>query len=210
VFFNLQFRFAIHFQVVVLQVVSPCSDVVGHQRFVRPCCPHLEDDDVRGTTDQILVMRQNKEKCFEYGVDLYKLFIEFRQAFDSINRKAMLTALKKFKISQKLIRLVEVTLKDSRAKVLRAGRTSRNFEITSGVRQGDSLSAVLFNLALHKAVKELNLRGTIIYKTKQTCAYADDTALVARNMDSLKETFNILEEKNRIVVLRINEQKQNI
>jgi len=98
------------------------------------------------------------ENCFEYGVDLYMLFIDFWQAYDSINRRVMLIALKKFKIPQKLIRLVKVTLKDSRPKVLIAGRTSRNFEITSGVRQGDSLSAVLFNLALHEAMKELNLR----------------------------------------------------
>jgi sorting nexin-29 len=116
----------------------------------------------RGTTDQIFVMKQNMEKCFEYGVDLCMLLIDFWQAFDSINRRVVLIALKKFKIPQKLIRLVKVTLKDSRAKVLIAGRTSRNFEITSGVRQGDSLSAVLFNLVLHEAMKELNLRGTII------------------------------------------------
>jgi hypothetical protein len=64
---------------------------------------------------------------------------------------------KKFKIPPKLIRLVEVTLKDSRAKVLIAGGTGRNFEITFGVKQGDSLSAILFNLALHEAMKELNL-----------------------------------------------------
>jgi hypothetical protein len=109
----------------------------------------------------------------------------------------MLIALIKFKIPQKLIRLVEVTLKDSRAKIFIASRTSRNFKITSGVRQGDSLSAVLFNLAPHEAMKELNLRGTIINKTKQTCAYADDIALVSRNMDSLKEMFNILEDKRK-------------
>jgi lipopolysaccharide/colanic/teichoic acid biosynthesis glycosyltransferase len=65
----------------------------------------------------------------------------------------------------------------------------------------------LFNLALHEAMKEHNLRGTIIYKTKQACAYAE-IALVARNMDSLKEMFNILEEKSSIVGLRINEKKK--
>jgi hypothetical protein len=131
----------------------------------------------------------------------------YGQAFDSINRRAMLIALKKFKIPQQLIRLVEVTLKDSRAKVLIAGRTSRNFDITCEVRQGDSLSAVLFNLALHEAMKELNLRGTIIYKTKQACAYADDITLVARNVDSLKEMFNFLERKKQNCGIRINEQK---
>jgi hypothetical protein len=56
-------------------------------------------------------------------------------------------------------------------------------------------------------MKELNLRWTIIYKTKQASAYGDDIALVAWNMDSLQEMFNILQEKSRIVGLWINEQK---
>jgi hypothetical protein len=50
-------------------------------------------------------------------------------------------------------------------------------------------------------MRELRLGGTIIYKSKQTCAYADNIVLVAHNLDSL------LEEKSRIVGLTINEGK---
>jgi hypothetical protein len=55
---------------------------------------------------------------------------------------------------------------------------------------------------------ELRLGGTIIYKSKQACAYVDDNVLVARNLDSLVEMFNTLEEKGRIVGLTINEGKK--
>ena len=57
----------------------------------------------------------------------------------------------------------------------------KSFGISSGVRQGDELSAVLLNWALDKKLKELNLGGNIIYKSKEVCAYADHIALIARN-----------------------------
>jgi hypothetical protein len=31
-------------QVVVFCIVTPCSDVVGYQRFGRPCCPYLQGE----------------------------------------------------------------------------------------------------------------------------------------------------------------------
>jgi sorting nexin-29 len=56
-------------------------------------------------------------------------------------------------------------------------------------------------------MKELRIGGTIIYRTKQVCAYADDIELVGRNLDWLMEMFDILEEKSRALGLRINEGK---
>lgn len=161
----------------------------------------------RGTTDQIFAMRQCMEKCYEYNIDLHMLFIDFQQAFDSINRRKMLKALEGFGIPKKLIKLVNMTMEGSQAKAYIGGKTSEAFKITTGVRQGDSLSAVLFNLCLHEAMKELRLEGTIVHKSTQTYAYADDIVLMARNMDSLKEIFKILEQKSKNIGLRINERK---
>ena len=37
-------------------------------------------------------------------------------------------------------------------------------------------------MALDKVIKELKLNGNILYKSKQACVYADDIALIARNV----------------------------
>jgi len=45
------------------------------------------------------------EKHNEHGLDLYMLFIDFKQAFDSINMERLFEAMDKMGIPQKLIRL---------------------------------------------------------------------------------------------------------
>jgi hypothetical protein len=39
-------------------------------------------------------MRQSTEKFYEDGIDLKKLFIDFRQAFDSVKGKVILNAMR--------------------------------------------------------------------------------------------------------------------
>ena len=38
------------------------------------------------TTDNIFIMQQILEKCYEYNIEMYILFIDFKQAFDSGDR----------------------------------------------------------------------------------------------------------------------------
>lgn len=101
----------------------------------------------RGTVDQHFVVRQIMEKCYEYDVDLYMLFIDFKQAFGSINREKLYEALHRFRIPTKLIKLANMTMKNTMASIKIGGKTGDAIEFNKGVKQGDSLSAVLFNIA---------------------------------------------------------------
>jgi hypothetical protein len=58
-----------------------------------------------------------------------------------------------YSIPKKLVRLVEMIMKDSDTKTI-VGNVSKSFNVMHRVRQGDGLSAVLLNLALDKVFKE--------------------------------------------------------
>jgi sorting nexin-29 len=66
---------------------------------------------------------------------------------------------------------------------------------TFGVRQGDALACLLFNIDLEKVIRDLgiNQRGTIFYKSVQILAYADDTDIIGRAQKAMKEAFTNLE-----------------
>ena len=61
----------------------------------------------------------------------------------------------RFGIPRKIERRVKMTLEGAQVKVIVDGKISAPFTIDKGVRQGDGLSATLFNLTLHKAAKNL-------------------------------------------------------
>jgi hypothetical protein len=41
----------------------------------------------RSTTDNIFIMRQILEKCYEYKIEIHVLFIDFKNIFDSVDRQ---------------------------------------------------------------------------------------------------------------------------
>lgn len=71
----------------------------------------------------------------EYGTDLHILFMNFKQAFDFIDRAKICEVFSELKRPKKLTHLVIMTLKGTRAKVSIQGSTTKDFEIRAGVRR---------------------------------------------------------------------------
>ena len=86
-------------------------------------------------------------------------------------------------------------------------KLSDNFSFNAGVRQGDGLSAVLFNLALHTVVDAVNQGGTIFEKSSQICAFADDIAIVTRGKQTMNQIYEILKREAARVGLKVNIDK---
>ena len=159
------------------------------------------------TTDNIFIMQQILEKCYEYNIKMHVLFIDFKQAFDSVDRQKTIQILQELRLPNKLIRLIEMTLQNTEASVKIENRTSKPFSTSSGVHQGDPLSVTIFNLILESVIKKLILRGNICLKLKQIVAYADDVALLTRSLKALKEIFHKLQNEATLVGLNINKDK---
>jgi hypothetical protein len=54
----------------------------------------------RSTTDQTFMLRHIIEKTYMFNVDIHQLFIDYKQAYDSINRKQMYKIMKEFGIPE--------------------------------------------------------------------------------------------------------------
>ena len=95
----------------------------------------------------------------------------------------------------------------SRATLRVDNQYTPTFPITSGVRQGDALSSILFDLVLEAITWKLNTTGHIGTKSTQIFAYADDVAILSRNKNALKDALGNIESEARERGPLINENK---
>jgi hypothetical protein len=132
--------------------------------------------------DQIFVVRQILEKCYEHDVDILMLFEDFKQAYDSVYRKKLNEILYRFGIPGKLVRLIKISLTHTRGKVVIQGSTTDDFKVDRGLKQGDVISTILFNTVLQYVISRLTItpKGTTFNRMTQCIAYADDIVLLGK------------------------------
>ncbi|XP_072377719.1 uncharacterized protein [Diabrotica undecimpunctata] len=92
----------------------------------------------KSTTDAIHTVKQIMEKAYGYKIEVELPFIEFQQAFDSINIAKLLTAMREMRIHNKLRPLIKMTMSKTVVTVKTQEGDTEEFVINKGVRQGDS------------------------------------------------------------------------
>lgn len=130
----------------------------------------------RSTLDPLFTVRQVQEKCWEYNIDIYQLFVDFKQAYDSIDRERLYTVLLDFNIPHKLVRLIRTTMMNSRCTVKITQAQTNTFEVSQGLKQGDGLATALFILALESIIRNtpVDVNAMVTSKSRQIVGYADD------------------------------------
>jgi hypothetical protein len=101
-----------------------------------------------------------------------------------------------------------MTLANTNNKVKIQGKLSPSFETVVGLRQGNSLSTLLFNLCMEKIIRNLKINpgGTTRNRTRQFLAYADDEVILGRSVGYKTETL----EKMAAVAPQIGLKMNNI
>ncbi|CAG9560965.1 unnamed protein product [Danaus chrysippus] len=145
------------------------------------------------------------EKCIKYLKN--NKASDFKQAFDSVNRHKIFDAMRLLGIPSKLVRLVEATMCNSKSVVAIQNDISDPFEIRSGVRQGDALSTVVFNLTLEAAIRNVGVKGLLDYNKSQLAAYADDIVITSRSQSSMIRHTTTLQMEAAKYGLMVNASK---
>ena len=78
-----------------------------------------------------------------------------------------------------------------------------------GLRQGDSVSTLLFNLCMEKIIRNvrINQGGTIYNRTRQCLAYADDVVILGRSEGYIKKTLEEMVAITQQIGLQMNDTK---
>ena len=82
------------------------------------------------------------------------------------------------------------TYDDNKSSILLNGVSTDWFNVTSGVRQGDTLSPILFSLFINElaiGIKNLNLGIDIGGKQISILLYADDIVLMSDSEENLQQ-----------------------
>jgi hypothetical protein len=99
-------------------------------------------------TGQLLIIHsafiKYVRKEWEYNEAMQQLFIDFKKAYDSFRGEDLYNILiKKFGISMKLLRLIEMCLNETYSRVHEGKHLSDMFPIKNGLKQGDALSPTI-------------------------------------------------------------------
>jgi len=164
----------------------------------------------RSTIDQIFILRLILQKMREFNKEVHMIFIDVKKAYDCIHCESLMSILKQYGLLLKLINLIKASAMNTEIKIQVGNSLSTAAQVKTGLRQGDALSPILFNLALEKVVQSTSFEhgGVQIGETKiSLLAYADDLVLLAENKEELIEQTQELLEAAKRVGLEINVEK---
>jgi sorting nexin-29 len=163
----------------------------------------------KSTIDQLFTVRLILEKFWEYKIDGHQIFVDFKQAYDKIKRKNLYKIMLYFGIPEKLIRLTKATMEDSAVYVKIQTELTEQTTTRNGLKQRDGLALLRFNIVLEYVIRKSNINTdrTLIYKSIQIAAYADNVNIMARTQQDLKNTYILLEQNAKKVGPQINTTK---
>ncbi len=150
-------------------------------------------------------LNQNKQICCA--------FIDFKKAFDFVNRDLLFYKLLVNKIDGKFFNAVKQMYTNTEACVKVNDMFTDWFKTDSGVKQGDCLSSSLFNLYINdlaKEIKNLNKGVKIADENVGVLFYADDLVVIAENEDNLTEAMQIVQKYCVKWRIQINQEKSQV
>ena len=153
-----------------------------------------------GAKDQLLINKLLTEDCKTRHKSLSMAWVDYQKGYDSVPHGWLLQCLQMHKISPVLCKFLSCVMKSWRTSMVLSCGTStiktRLMQIRRGIFQDDSLSPLLFSMALNPLSKELNRTSygyrmttghgkTAKHQLISHLLYMDDLKLYGRNFNQL-------------------------
>ena len=168
------------------------------------------------TTDHLFILKTLINKYVgKMKKNLYVCFVDFKKAFDSVDRKALIHKIIKKGIGGKFFELIKNMYSNTEFSCKSGNYYSDPFIGTLGVKQGDSLSPTLFNIFIDDIAScfeenpETEPAKIGNFKLNHLL-YADDLVLISESSSGLQHCVNALESYCTRWSLSMNTQKTKV
>ena len=131
------------------------------------------------------------------GKRIYVLLLDATKAFDKVSYKVLFDILLKKNVCPRIVNLLYYMYSNQLCHVKWGDETSASFSISNGVKQGGVISPLLFSLYIDELfllLKQSGIGCHVGLTYAGAFGYADDIALVAPSLSSLKQMISICEE----------------
>ena len=165
-----------------------------------------------GTREAIFCLNNAIQTYHEKEKEIYACFIDYAKAFDSVQHEEIIQCLERAGIDGKDIRTITNLYWHQKAAIKSQGEPSSYIEIKKGVRQGCVLSPYLFNLYTEFIFRKTEqLPGISIGgRNINNLRYADDTVLLAEDINKLQDIVDQVKENSLEKGLRMNTSKTKV
>ena len=162
--------------------------------------------------DHLHAVNQLIEKCAVYKIPLDVGLVDYNKAFDSVEIPDVIEALQEQGVNPVYVNVLKHIYKQAKS-FIRLHKDSKPFQVSRGVRQGDTSSPKLFTACLEKVFRKLNWsrRGILIDgEYLSHLRFADDIIIFTRNIAELHEMLQELNQASLEVGLSMNFKKTKI
>lgn len=146
-----------------------------------------------GTRDAIFALHSIISYSLCKKRRLYCAFIDFKKAFDSVDRRLLWLKFSKVGIEGKLLAVIKALYRHVKSCIGVDGFLSEYFCNNLGLMQGEVLSPILFNLYVNDFENSFLNAGCVSYELSSLnlflLMYADDMVLFSESMEGLQFVF---------------------
>ena len=164
---------------------------------------------VWGTVEQLLINKSILKEVRLMRRNLVTVWLDYRKAFDSIPHSWLLHALKLAKLPNHLLMAIKNLIESWYTKLNLNGKddsiVSNVIKIVTGIYQGDSLSVILFVLALNP-LSHL-LRSTKGYAYGKNRQHQHTHKSYASDMNTLQRQLEIATTFSKDIGMKLGEEK---
>ncbi|VDP53855.1 unnamed protein product, partial [Schistosoma mattheei] len=169
----------------------------------------------RSSTDQIATLRIIVEQLVEWSSTPYINFIDYKKAFDSMDRTTPWKLLRHYNVPQKIVNIIRNYYDGLNSKIVNGGQLADSLKVKTGVRRGCLLSTFLFPLAIDWIMKTSTSGGKrgIRWTSRMQLDdldFTDDLTLLSQTQQQMQEKTNSVVAASAAVSLNIHKEKSKI